>query len=99
MELIKKQLLLMILIVGGLSSPLMGHAAPQSTPKGLFEEDSLLELEIQSDFPYRSYKGHEEKEENSPELFPEYEGKIFVKGLPESIPVKIKARGMSKLYL
>jgi hypothetical protein len=96
----KNQFLLMIFILAGLIHPLKSLAdSPAAAPRGIFENDAVLEIEIQSDFPYRSYKGQEAKEEESPELFPEYDGKIYVKGLEGSVPVKLKARGMSKLYL
>lgn len=79
--------------------PIKTMATPETPLKGVFEDDSVLELEIQSDFPYRSYKGQEAKEDESSELFPQYDGKIFIKGVEGFIPVKLKARGMSKLYL
>ncbi len=99
MRLWAKQILRAAAIVTGFTLFSISYAALAAAPEGLFADESILELEIQSNFPYRSYKGRDAKEEVSPELFPEYDGKVFVKGYDGFTPVKIKARGMSKLNL
>lgn len=78
---------------------LSAHIEAVFDSKYLFDSDDLLEMELKSDFPYRAYKGTEDKLDDHPELFPAYDEKIVLKNSTTEIPVKIQARGNSKLYL